>query len=150
MKIASYEGTVTEVKFRCTRIRAADDTVITIQNSTITSSEVVNYSRMRKRRHDITLNMPLETKSEVIENVTVMLKSVLEADDEVIEDSVRVYFDNIDNEAIKVKVYLYTQIVNYDDFLQFKTRINLLVMKALEMDSIKISYCIGKIALSLT
>ena len=68
VKIGTYEGTVTEVKFRCTRIRAIDDTIVTVQNSTITSSEVVNYSRMTKRRVDITVSLPLETKSQIIEN----------------------------------------------------------------------------------
>ena len=132
--------TVTEVKFRCTRIRAIDDTIVTVQNSTITSSEVVNYSRMTKRRVDITVSLPLETKSQIIENVTVMLKSVLEADEDVIDDSVRVYFDNIDDASLKLRIYLYTRIVNYDDFLTFKTRVNLIVVKALEMDNIKIAY----------
>lgn len=140
VKIGTYEGIVTEVKFRCTRIRATDDTVVTIQNSTITSGEVVNYSRMTKRRVDININLPLETKSKVIENATVMLKSVLEADEDVIDDSVRVYFDNIGNEALNLKIYLYTRIVDYDDYLSFKTKANLIVIKALEMEGIKISY----------
>lgn len=95
---------------------------------------------MTKRRHDIVLNMPLETKSEVLEKLTVTIKSVLEADEDVIPDSVRVYFDKIDNEAIKLKIYLYTQITNYDDFLEFKTKVNLLVVRALEMDGIHVSY----------
>ncbi len=140
VKIASYEGTVMEIKFRCTRIRTVEDTVVTIQNSTITSSEVVNYSKMTKRRHDIVLNMPLETKSIVLEKLTVMIKSVLESDDDVIPDSVRVYFDNINDEAVKIKIYMYTHITNFDDFLEFKTKVNLLVIKALEMEDIHISY----------
>lgn len=95
---------------------------------------------MTKRRHDIVLNMPLETKSEILERLTVTVKSVLEADEDVIPDSVRVYFDKIDNDGVKLKIYLYTQITNYDDFLEFKTKVNLLVVRALEMDGIHVSY----------
>lgn len=140
VKIGEYQGTVTDIKFRCTRIRAVDDTIITIQNSVITKSEVVNISRMTKRRLEINVNLPLETKSEVIENLTVMLKSVLEADEEVIPDSVRVYFDSIGEKGIKLSIYLYTGILDYDDFLRFKTKINLLIIKTLEMESVSISY----------
>ena len=140
VKINSYEGTVTEIKFRCTRIRTVDDTIVTIQNSTITSSEVVNYTQMTKRRHDITLNLPLETKSGVLEKVKNKLKDILEAEESVNKDSVRIYFDNIDSDGMKIKIYLYTTIINYDDFLEFKTRINLLIIKALETENIKISY----------
>lgn len=140
IKIGSYEGTVTEIKFRCTRIRTVDDTIVTIHNSTITSSEVVNYTKMTKRRHEIVLNLPLETKSEVLENLTVKLKSILESEEDVNNNSVRVYFDNIDNDGIKMRIYLYTSIVNYDYFLEFKTRVNLLVIKTLEMENIQISY----------
>lgn len=140
VKIGEYEGTVTEIKFRCTRIRTIDDTIVTIQNSTITSSEVVNYTKMTKRRHDIVLNLPLETKSEVLENLTVKLKSILEAEEDINDNSVRIYFDNVDSGGIKLKIYLYTPIVNYDDFLEFKTKVNLIVIKTLEMENIRISY----------
>lgn len=140
IKIGSYEGTVTEIKFRCIRIRTVDDTIVTIQNSTITSTEVVNYTKMTKRRHDIVLNLPLETKSEVLEKLTLRLKNILEEEEDINNNLVRVYFDNIDNEGIKMKIYLYTPIINYDDFLEFKTKVNLLVMKTLEMENIRISY----------
>jgi len=95
---------------------------------------------MTKRRQDIVLNLPLETNSQVLEKLTITVKSILEADGDVIPDSVRVYFDQIDSEAIKLKIYLYTHITNFDEFLEFKTRINLLIVKALEMENIHISY----------
>ena len=46
----------------------------------------------------------------------------------------------MDDSFLKIRIYLYTRIVNYDDFLTFKTRVNLIVVKALEMDNIKIAY----------
>lgn len=140
VKIGSYEGTVTEVKFRCTRIRTVDDTIVTIQNSTITSTEVVNYTKMTKRRHDIVLNLPLETNSKILENLTIKLKNTLEAEEDINNNSVRVYFDNVDSNGVKLKIYLYTPIINYDDFLEFKTKVNLLIIKTLEIDNIRISY----------
>lgn len=140
VKIGAYEGSVIEIKFRCTRIRTVEDTIVTIQNSTITSTEVVNYTKMTKRRHDILLNLPLETKSEVLENLTIKLKNILEAEEDVNNNSVRVYFDNINGEGINLKIYLYTPIVDYDSFLEFKTRVNLIIIKTLEMENIKISY----------
>lgn len=140
IKIGTYEGNVVNIKFRCTRIRTLEDTIVTIQNSTITKGEVINYTRMRKRRIKIKINLPLETKSSTIENLTVMLKSVLESEENVIEDSVRVYVDSIDEDGIKLEMYLYTEIVNYDEFLDVKTRIGLSVIKTVEMEGIKISY----------
>ena len=140
VKIGSYEGTVTEIKFRCTRIRTVEDTIVTIHNSTIAKVEVVNYTKMTKRRYDIALNLPLETKSEVLEKMAVKLKVILEEEDDVIDNSVRVYFDNIGSSGMKMKIYLYTPIVNYDNFLEFKTRINLVIIESLEMENIKISY----------
>ena len=41
---------------------------------------------------------------------------------------------------MKLKIYLYTPIINYDDFLEFKTKVNLLIIKTLEIDNIRISY----------
>lgn len=140
VKIGSYEGTVTEIKFRCTRIRTVEDTIVTIHNSTIANTEVVNYTKMTKRRHEIDLNLPLETKSEDLERVTVKLKEVLEAEEKVNNNSVRVYFNDIDSNGIKMKIYLYTSIVDYDNFLEFKTKMNLLVIETLEKENIRIAY----------
>ena len=131
VKIGTYEGTVTEIKFRCTRIRTVEDTIVTIQNSTITSSEVVNYTEMTKRRQDIVLNLPIENKREDLERINIELKNVLEKEKNVIQESVRIYFDKIESEGLKMKIYLYTPITNYDDFLEFKTKINLLIIKTL-------------------
>lgn len=140
VKIGEYEGNVTEIKFRCTRIRTVDDTIVTIKNSTITNSEVVNYTKMTKRRHDIILNLPLETNSKILEELTVKLKNALEAEEDVNNNSVRAYFDNVDSDGAKIKIYLYTNITNYDDFLEFKTKVNLTTIKILEEENIKISY----------
>jgi len=79
VKVGNVKGTVTDVKFRCTRIRTLEDTIVTVQNSTITSSEVVNYSRMTKRRFETTLNLPLETNSKQLENLTVRVKKCFRA-----------------------------------------------------------------------
>ena len=39
-----------------------------------------------------------------------------------------------------MKIYLYTSIVDYDNFLEFKTKMNLLVIETLEKENIRIAY----------
>lgn len=148
IKIGNYEGTVIEVKFRCTRIRTPDDSVVTIQNSTIANSEIVNHSKRTRRREDIILNLQLEINSTVLERIQERLKDVLETDEEVIKGSVRTFIEKIDTDGIKLKIYLYTNILDYDEFLQFKTKINLLAIKVLETEGVKISYPGKKIYMS--
>jgi len=68
------------------------------------------------------------------------LKEVLEAEEKVNNNSARVYFNDIDSNGIKMKIYLYTSIVDYDNFLEFKTKMNLLVIETLEKENIRIAY----------
>lgn len=148
IKIGNYEGTVIEVKFRCTRIRTPDDSVVTIQNSTIANAEIVNYSRRTKRRKDIILNLPLEIKSTDLERIKERLKEVLEMDEDVVKGSVRTFIETIETDGIKLKIYLYTNILDYDEFTEFETKMNLITIKVLETEGIKISYPGEKIYMS--
>lgn len=55
--IAGQEGIVDEIRIFQTRLRAFDDRMITLPNSTISTAPIINYSTLPNRRLDVTVGV---------------------------------------------------------------------------------------------
>lgn len=140
IETSKYQGSVEDITFRSTRIRTADNTVVTIQNSTLSNEPIVNYARMTSRKYSTTLNLALETNSNVIENVVEKLKFAISNTENVLKDSLSVTLGKIADDGIEIGIFFNTDIVPYNDYLGFCQKINLLILKILESENVKLSY----------
>lgn len=140
IEIGTDQGTVIDISFRCTKIRTSNNTVVTLPNSTITATPIINWSRLNQRRYSMNLKLPLETNSEVIETVVNRIKFVLQANEHVVPDTVQVHFDTIDQLGNNINIYLYTDVIDYAEYLQFRQEINHQILKVVESENIKLAY----------
>lgn len=134
------EGTVIEISFRCTKIKTADNSIVTIQNSEFTTNNVVNWSRMEQRRYALNIKLPLETNSDQIEKIVNKIRFVLNNNEDIVKDSMQVHFDAIGLDSVNINIYMYTNIINFVDFLNFKEKVNEDILKVLESENIKMAY----------
>lgn len=67
VKIGTVEGTVEEVGLRSTRIRTADDSLVTMPNLTLTATAVDNFGARRWRRWRTVLPVAYETSADRID-----------------------------------------------------------------------------------
>ena len=68
VEIAGQSGTVTEVGLNYTKLATADNKTISIPNSSVTATEIINYSTSGTRRLDITVSVGFDTPVEVVTN----------------------------------------------------------------------------------
>lgn len=73
VEVAGLAGTVTEITMSYTKLQTPDNKVISIPNSTVAASQVVNYSTMKTRRVDINVTASYDAPAETV------LASLLEA-----------------------------------------------------------------------
>ena len=66
VQIGTNEGVVETVGLRCTRIRALDDSLMTIPNSDLTTSHITNFGARRYRRFRTQLSIAYGTSPEVM------------------------------------------------------------------------------------
>ena len=125
-----YEGTIEDITFRSTRIRTADNSVVTI----------ANWSKLEKRKIEISLRLPLETKAQELEILSKKFKIVLENNKDILEDSIQVDVNKIKEDNIEISIVLYTSITEYNKFLNIKQEININILKILEAEGIKLAY----------
>lgn len=73
VEVAGQAGTVTEITMSYTKLQTPDNKMISIPNSTVASSQVVNYSTMDTRRVDIAVSASYDTPAEQV--VAALLKA---------------------------------------------------------------------------
>lgn len=66
VQIGTNEGVVETVGLRCTRIRALDDSLMTIPNSDLTTSHITNFGARRYRRFRTQLSIAYGTSPEAL------------------------------------------------------------------------------------
>ena len=137
--IGDISGTIVDIKFRSIKIKTVENTTVTIQNTKILSEAIINSATINARRIEMTLRLPLDTSSEKTEELMKSIRNVLESMQEINKNTIQINVTEIGAEAIIIKVFLYTSIVDYDKFLTFSTKLNLTIMKLLEDKRIKLA-----------
>ncbi len=140
IEVGNFAGTVTDITFRSTRIKALNNTIITIPNSTIASEYVINWNRLSTRRFSIILGLSLETTPEKIKKITKQMKLVLEQNPKVVPNSVQVHFDNITAYSNEIKIYLYVTERELEKFLEVKQELLCELLTLIEKENIELAY----------
>lgn len=140
IEIGNYKGTVIDITFRSTRIKAIDNSIITIPNSTITSEYVVNWNKLKSRRLDFVLNLSMDTTSEKIKNVVEKIKLVLKNNENVLPETVQVNLAEIASYSSDIKIFLYVNETDYIKFLNIKEKIYCDILELVERENIDLAY----------
>lgn len=64
IKIRDFEGHVTDVSLRATALRTGDGVEVLVPNADVYASPITNLTRYPRRRHLLTLTLPLATPTE--------------------------------------------------------------------------------------
>ena len=140
IEVGEYSGTVMDISFRSTRIKALNNTLITIPNSKIATEYVINWNRLKSRRVDLVLNLDLNTSTEKIKKIIKEMKLVLKNNSHVIEDTVHVYFNEIASCSSDIKIFLYVNETSYIQWLNAKQDILCSLLTLIEKENIELAY----------
>lgn len=140
IKVGEYTGTVEDIKFRTTNIRTVENTLIHIPNSEMAASAITNCSEMQKRRIDLELIIELDTSLEKIQKIEKEIENMLESNENIIKDSIKVSFQTISDNGMNVKVIAYSNELNYNNFLDIKQNINYNIMNILRNENVELAY----------
>ena len=129
------EGTVLDISMFYTKLTTVDNKIVTIPNSNISSSVVIDYTANKKRRID--LDFSVDYKSD-IEKVKKVLKDVISEQELVLKDEdIIIWMTKHDDSAIIFSTYSW---VKTSDYLKCKASILEDVKKAFDKNNISIPY----------
>lgn len=140
IEVGNYKGTVMDITFRSTRMKANDNSIITIPNATITSEYVVNWNKLKSRRLEFVLNLSMDTTAEKIKNILEKIKFVLKNNSNVLPETVQVNLDEIASYSSDIKIFLYINETDYIRFLNIKEKIYCDILELVEKENIDLAY----------
>lgn len=145
--VANYEGTVEDIKFRSTRIRLLDGSVVTIPNHLITESNINNWNGIEQRRYKTDIKLSINNELSIVKEFIVELKSALDNNGNIKENSANVIFSEIKEDSFVITIYFYTDVVNYGEYIELKQSVNFYIMDLLKQKNLKLSCNASRITL---
>lgn len=119
------EGTVEDISFRSTRIRATNQALITIPNSTLAGQPITNHARMGKRRLEFTLTVPMTIKQPYLEAFIEAVRSSLREHEEIEPDTSLVVLNTIGKDSLELLIRCFIINTRWEDYMRVREKINL-------------------------
>lgn len=132
IKTKDLEGTIEKVGLRSTRVRQHDQAVVTIPNSVLAASAILNWSRLQKRQINLTLGITYGATAGELEQLLQRLRDQLASREAVDSASVVVNLVNFGERSLEILVRCYVNIADWGQFTQEKEYIFLDIMSAVE------------------
>ncbi|MDD2493754.1 MAG: mechanosensitive ion channel family protein [Tissierellia bacterium] len=136
INVDSNEGTVEELGIRSTKIRTLNQEIVFVPNSKFTDSPVINYSKREARRVSFIVGVTYDTSSESIKNIIQKIKSVIDLNPMVKENSSLVKFDNFGQNSLEILIQYVIKTADYNIYMDVKDKLNFNVMELFEEEGI--------------
>lgn len=140
IKTSTAEGTVEEISFRSTKIRAFDQSIITVPNASLASESITNFSKMGKRRISFYLGISRATPNDKIEKCVARIKTMLENHPDIHPQTIFVYFEKFGDSSLDIMFYFFTNTTVWGEYLAVREKINLKIMDILAEENVSLAY----------
>ncbi len=131
IQTSSVEGVVEDISLRSTRIRTFKDALIVVPNSSISSSEIINWSRMNKRKVEMTLGLTYQTSRETLQAVLSGIRGLLEQEEAISTPPV-VTFAGFGASSLDITVNYFIDRTTLPEYNKVKEALNFKIMELCE------------------
>ena len=122
-------GTVEEVGFRSTRIRASDTSVFQIPNSKLSEIVIKNSGLRLFRRYNTTLGLRYDTPPELIEAFVQGVREIILAHPDTKKDAYNVEFTAFGGSSLDIMVNMYFKTLAWGTVQNYKHQIHIAIIK---------------------
>lgn len=126
IKIAGYDGVVTEIGVRSTRLKTLEGRIVTMPNSKFADAPVENISWEPSRKVKITLGLTYDTTPEKMQLAMDLLSQISEANQQT-EEKVTIGFTDFGDFSMNIMFIYY--ICKGEDIMNTQTAINMEILK---------------------
>ena len=134
------KGSVESLGFRSTRIRALDQSLITVPNRTVMNASITNWSRLSKRRLDMTLGITYSSSPQQVLSVVQAIREMLREHELIDPDSVVVQFVAFNESSLDIMIICFINTPAWADFQAARQDINLKIMDLLAERGVTIAF----------
>lgn len=140
IRTSALSGIVESVGVRSTRVRQLDQALLTVPNNQLTDAVVLNWSRVEKRRLDVTLTFTYSTTADQMRKVVAEIRELLQNTDDIDPESAIVHFVDFDSSSLNVRVIAQVLLTDWKDFTARKESVLLEIMDIAERLGISFAF----------
>jgi len=128
-KYGPVMGTIEDIGLRSTQIRTLTNTLVHVPNARIAHIEVENFSARTMIRFWPTLRLRYDATPQQLRTVMAGILEMLEQNERVYDDPIRVRFTDFDDDAILVKIHSFLKTTDFSESLEIGEELNLRIME---------------------
>ena len=136
----SLEGVVADITLRSTHIRTFKDAEIIVPNSVLANASIINWSRMNKRKVEMTLGVTYQTSREQLQQADEAIRNILREHPRVDPDVIIVAFNEFSAYSLDLTVAYFIKDTAFADYIAVKEDINFRIMDALASLGVEFAY----------
>jgi MscS family membrane protein len=140
VKVSGGEGTVEDVGFRSTRIRTADNSLISIPNNSVVNATVENLSLRKMRRQRFLIQVTYDTPREKLEQLIAGIKQIIADHPLTNKTNFNVRFNDFGESSLNILVYFYLETTDYSAELAAREEILLQIMDLAKQSGIDFAF----------
>jgi MscS family membrane protein len=137
VKINGFDGTITEIGIRSTRLKTLENRIVTIPNSKFTDGMVENVSSEPHRKIVLKLGLTYDTTADKIQNGMKALREIVDNNDQLEENAV-ISFTEFGDFALGILFIYY--IKKEGDIMGAQTEVNMEIKKQFEKLGIEMAF----------
>jgi MscS family membrane protein len=138
VKLTNVSGTVEQIGLRSTRIRTADQTLVTVPNKQMVDTVVDNWSMRDSRRTELKIELDHEGNEEQIRQFMELVQALLEKKNSDISKH-SVYITDYNRSCIMVTIEYFSQFTEQDRYSQLKQQVIVEIREALRLGHLKLA-----------
>lgn len=132
IKTPDVSGTVEHVGFRSTRVRQLDQALVTVPNNLLTNAVVLNWSRLYKRRINVTIGLTYSSTAQQLRAVIHHIREMLKVADDVDPETVVVHFVEFSSSSLDILIICQVLLADWGEFTARKEELYLEIMDIVE------------------
>ncbi len=134
------EGTVERVGLRSTRVRQLDQAIVAVPNSAMAQTPILNWSRLAKRKLELTLGVTYKTTPDQMEQLLKSLREMLAQRSTVDRNAITVYFVSFGASSLNILIRCYVAIADWTAFTAEQERVLLEIMRLVDQQGLEIAF----------
>ena len=131
ISIGSTTGVVEKVGFRSTRIKTFDQSIVTVPNKNLISTELDNHGLRKVRRSKFMIGLTYDSSIDQIKDIVSDIQKLLDDHTKTNQDGI-VRFQEFGASSLDILIIYYVNSNRWEDFIDVKQDINYKIMEIVE------------------
>jgi small-conductance mechanosensitive channel len=136
--IGNYEGTVTNISMKSTRMKLLQGEELVISNKEITNGSLRNFKKMENRRVVFSIGVAYNTSLEKLKKIPTLVKKIIEKCDNI--EFQRVHFKDYGTFSLNFEVVYLMKSPDYVKYLDTQQTINYAIKEVFDKEKIELAY----------